>query len=66
MTSQKRREGESFDSMFKRFKRDVKRNGVLLELKDKKYYEKPSERKKKEKKAAQQRTRMQQKADELS
>ena len=66
MTSQKRREGESFDSMFKRFKRDVKRNGVLLELKDKKYYEKPSERKKKDKKAAQQRTRMQQKADELS
>ena len=48
MTSQKRREGESFDSMFKRFKRDVKRNGVLLELKDKKYYEKPSERKKRE------------------
>ena len=66
MSSQKRREGESFDSMFKRFKRDVKRNGVLLELKEKKYYEKPSERKKKDKKAAQQRTRIQQKADELS
>ena len=66
MSSQKRREGESFDSMLKRFKRGVKRDGVLMELKDKKYYEKPSERKKKEKKAAANRTRMQQKADELS
>ena len=65
MAYQKRREGESFDSMFKKFKRGVKKEGILPQLREKEFFEKPSEKRKKERKSAQQRTRSQQKADEL-
>lgn len=40
------KEGESFDSALKRFKRMCEKAGILSEIKDHQYYEKPSEIKK--------------------
>ena len=65
MAYQEKKEGESFESMFKKFKREVKRNGILPQLRSKEFFESKSEKRKKEKKSAQQRTRSQQRADEL-
>jgi small subunit ribosomal protein S21 len=36
---------ESFESMLRRFKRKVEQEGILREIRDRKHYEKPSERK---------------------
>lgn len=38
---------ESFEGMLRRFKRKVEQDGILRELRDRKHYEKPSERKRK-------------------
>ena len=65
MAFQERREGESFDSMFKKFKRNVKREGTLQDLRNREYFQKPSDEKKLKKKAAERRTRIEQQADEL-
>jgi len=43
------RREESFESMLRRFKRKVEQEGILREVKDRKHYEKPSERKKRRK-----------------
>ena len=37
---------ESFESALRRFKRQIEQEGILRELRDRKHYEKPSERKK--------------------
>jgi small subunit ribosomal protein S21 len=39
------RKDESFESMLRRFKRKVEQEGILREVRDRKHYEKPSERK---------------------
>ena len=65
MAYQEKREGESFDSLLRKFKRGVKREGILPSLREKEFFEKPSEKKKKDRKSAKQRTRSQQRADEL-
>jgi len=39
--------GESFESALRRFKRKIEQEGILRELRDRKHYEKPSERKRK-------------------
>jgi len=36
---------ESFESALRRFKRKLEQEGILRELRDRKHYEKPSERK---------------------
>lgn len=41
------REGESFESALRRFKKQCERTGVLSEVKRREYYEKPSVKKKK-------------------
>jgi len=41
------KDGESFDSALKRFKRMCEKAGILSEIKDHQFYEKPSEKKKK-------------------
>ena len=41
------RKDESFESMLRRFKRKVEQEGILREVRDRKHYEKPSERKRK-------------------
>ena len=66
MAKQEKRPGESIDSVLRKFKRKVKNEGTLQELRKREYFEKPSEEKKRRKKAAERRTRMQQMADELS
>lgn len=38
---------ESFESALRRFKRKIEQEGILKELRDRKHYEKPSERKRK-------------------
>lgn len=39
------RQNEPFEVALRRFKRKVERDGLLRELKERKHYEKPSERK---------------------
>ena len=40
---------ESFESALRRFKRKIEQEGILRELRDRKHYEKPSEKKRKKK-----------------
>jgi len=42
------KDGESFDSLVKRFRKVVSKDGILQDVRRVQYYEKPSERKKKE------------------
>jgi small subunit ribosomal protein S21 len=39
--------GESFEGAMRRFKRQIEQEGILREVRDRKHYEKPSERKRK-------------------
>ncbi len=41
------RKDESFEAALRRFKRQIEQEGILRELRDRKHYEKPSERKRK-------------------
>ena len=65
MVLQERKDGETIDSLLKKFKRGVKREGILPLLREKEFFEKPSDKKKRDKKAAQRRTKSQQRAEEL-
>jgi small subunit ribosomal protein S21 len=55
MTQVIAKEGESIDSLIRRFRKAVERSGVLSEFKKRQAYEKPSVRKKKKKEAAKKR-----------
>jgi len=41
------RKDESFESALRRFKKKIDREGILRELKERKHYEKPSEKRRK-------------------
>lgn len=41
------RKDESFEQALRRFKRQIEQEGILKEIRERKYYEKPSERKRK-------------------
>ncbi len=41
------RKDESFESALRRFKKQIENEGILRELRERKHYEKPSERKRK-------------------
>lgn len=41
------RKDESFESALRRFKKKIEQEGILREVRDRKHYEKPSERKRK-------------------
>lgn len=41
------KKSESFESALRRFKRKIEQEGILREVRDRKHYEKPSERKRK-------------------
>lgn len=47
MTEVEVRKDESFESALRRFKRKIEREGVLKEVKERKHYEKPSEKRRK-------------------
>jgi small subunit ribosomal protein S21 len=49
------REGESFESALKRFKKQCEKAGILSEVRKREHYEKPSVRKKKKALAAKKR-----------
>ena len=66
MTRQHKRKGESVDSLLRKFKRKLKNEGTLKELREREFFEKPSERKKKNYKAAQKRTKTEQRQNELT
>lgn len=44
------RKDESFESALRRFKKKIEQEGILREVRDRKHYEKPSERKRKKSK----------------
>ncbi len=66
MAKQEKRPGESIDSVLRKFKKKIKVEGILNELRKREYFEKPSEERKRKEKAAIRRTRQQQRADELA
>ena len=41
------RKDESFEAALRRFKKQVEQEGIIREVRDRKHYEKPSERKRK-------------------
>lgn len=41
------RKDESFEEALRRFKRKIEKEGILKEVRERKHYEKPSERKRK-------------------
>jgi small subunit ribosomal protein S21 len=49
------RDGESFESALKRFKKQCEKTGILSEIKKREHYEKPSVKKKKKMLAAKKR-----------
>ncbi len=55
MSSVRVRDGESFESAVRRFKRSCEKAGILSELRKREHYEKPSVRKKKKMLAARKR-----------
>lgn len=46
------RQGESFDSMLKRFKKAVEQAGIIAEVRKREYYEKPSVKRRRKRAAA--------------
>jgi len=65
MAVQEKKPGESIDSVLRKFKRKIKNEGILQELRKREFYEKPSEEKKRKAKAAKRRTKVQQKSEDL-
>lgn len=65
MARQEKRQGESIDSMLRKFKRKVKNEGTLQELRAREHFEKPSSVKQRKFKAAVRRNQQQQRSDEL-
>jgi small subunit ribosomal protein S21 len=65
MAIQERRPGESIDSVLRKFKRKLKNEGTLQELRSREHFEKPSDEKKRKFKAAVQRTRSQQRREDF-
>lgn len=65
MAKQEKKPGESIDSLLRKFKKKVKDEGVMQEVKKREFYAKPSELKKEKVRAAQRRTFLQQKEFEL-
>ncbi len=53
-------EGESVESVIKKFNKKVQAEGILTELRKREYYEKPAERRKKAKQALERKFRMRQ------
>lgn len=43
------KKGESFEAALRRFKKKIEQEGIIREVKNRKYYEKPSEKRRKRK-----------------
>lgn len=53
----KANEGESADSLIRKFNKKVQQEGILTEMRKREYYEKPSVRRKKQKEALERKKR---------
>lgn len=53
-------EGESVESLIRKFNKKVQQEGILTEMRRREFYEKPAETRKKAKQAAQRKIRMKQ------
>ena len=53
----KANEGESADSLIRKFNKKVQQEGILTEIRKKEYYEKPSVKRKKQKEALERKKR---------
>lgn len=53
----KANEGESADSLIRKFNKKVQQEGILTEIRKREYYEKPSVRRKKQKEALERKKR---------
>jgi len=49
--------GEPFESLMRRFKRSISKNGIMKDIQSKRFYEKPSQRKNRKKAESIKRTR---------
>lgn len=47
MQEDDKKKDESFESMLRRFKKQIEYDGILREVRERKHYEKPSERRRK-------------------
>lgn len=47
VTEVEMRKDESFEGLLRRFKKQIEQEGILREVRNRKHYEKPSERKRK-------------------
>ena len=65
MAELEKRPGESIDSLLKKFKRKVKEEGLLTDLRSREFFEKPSDEKKRLQKAAVVRNKQQQRASDM-
>lgn len=63
MAEFKRHPDEPIEKVLRKFKRKVKEEGILLEVKNREFFEKPSIVKKRNKKAAERRNKSQQARD---
>ena len=66
MPSVKLRNHESFDSLFRRFKKSVEKSDIMKDLRDKEFYEKPSSVRKRNKAAAKKRAYRQRMESQLT
>lgn len=51
MFENEHRKDESFETMLRRFKKQIEQDGILREIRERKHYEKPSARKRKRSKS---------------
>lgn len=65
MAKQEKKPGESIDSVLRKFKRKIKDEGIMIELRKREFYEKPSDKRKRKAKAAKRRTIQQQRSYDL-
>lgn len=59
------KDGEPFEKALRRFKKKVQDNGLIQELKDREFYEKPTTERKRKKSAAKNRWRKQLQSQQL-
>ncbi len=64
--SVKRKEGELIESLIRRFKKKVIKNGIIQEVKERNYYEKPSDKRKRKKKESIRRIKRTQQKNEFN
>jgi len=65
MDVKKKHKGESFDSLFRRFKKGVEKKDIINEVKSREYYVKPSIKKKLAKEFAQKNERKRQEEQDV-